>query len=92
MSGYDVGGFFDCAKTFYERLQHGTPTTDNTRYYAADEDGLTILKNLRSRSETRKIPIIMVTLRRRNEQSQRPGYEADDYMTKPFGVMELIYG
>ena len=56
-----------------------------------DEDGLTILKNLRERRETRKIPVIMVTAKT-TELDKVKGLDngADDYMTKPFGVMELV--
>ena len=88
--GYDVEDF-DCAKTFYERLQHRTPTLIILDIMLPDEDGLTILKNLRSRSETRKIPIIMVTAKT-TEIDKVKGLDmgADDYLTKPFGVMELI--
>ena len=56
-----------------------------------DEDGLTILKKLRERRETRKIPVIMVTAKT-TEIDKVKGLDngADDYMTKPFGVMELV--
>ncbi len=88
--GYDVEDF-DCAKTFFERLQHRTPTLMILDIMLPDEDGLTILKKLRSRSETRKVPIIMVTAKTM-EIDKVKGLDmgADDYMTKPFGVMELI--
>ena len=58
--GYDVEDF-DCAKTFYERLRHRTPMLILLDIMLPDEDGLSILQNLRSRTETRKVPIIMVT-------------------------------
>ncbi|MGI6010076.1 MAG: response regulator transcription factor [Ruminococcus sp.] len=88
--GYDVEDF-DCAKTFYERLRHRTPMLILLDIMLPDEDGLSILKNLRSRSETRKVPIIMVTAKT-TEIDKVKGLDmgADDYMTKPFGVMELI--
>ena len=88
--GYDVEDF-DCAKTFFERLQHRNPTLMILDIMLPDEDGLTILKKLRSRSETRKVPIIMVTAKTM-EIDKVKGLDmgADDYMTKPFGVMELI--
>ena len=88
--GYDVEDF-DCAKTFYERLQHRTPTLIILDIMLPDEDGLTILKNLRSRSETRKIPIIMVTAKT-TEIDKVKGLDmgADDYMTKPFSPSELV--
>ena len=87
--GYDVEDF-DCAKTFYERLRHRTPMLILLDIMLPDEDGLSIL-NLRSRTETRKVPIIMVTAKT-TEIDKVKGLDmgADDYMTKPFGVMELI--
>ncbi|HJD13629.1 MAG TPA: response regulator transcription factor [Candidatus Ruminococcus avistercoris] len=88
--GYDVEDF-DCAKTFYERLRHRTPMLILLDIMLPDEDGLSILQNLRSRTETRKVPIIMVTAKT-TEIDKVKGLDmgADDYMTKPFGVMELI--
>lgn len=88
--GYDVEDF-DCAKTFYERLRHRTPILILLDIMLPDEDGLSILQNLRSRTETRKVPIIMVTAKT-TEIDKVKGLDmgADDYMTKPFGVMELI--
>ena len=88
--GYDVEDF-DCAKTFYERLRHRTPMLILLDIMLPDEDGLSILQNLRSRTETRKVPIIMVTAKT-TEIDKVKGLDmgANDYMTKPFGVMELI--
>ena len=88
--GYEVEDF-DCAKSFYERLQHRTPMLILLDIMLPDEDGLTILKTLRSRSETRKVPIIMVTAKT-TEIDKVKGLDmgAEDYMTKRFGVMELI--
>ena len=88
--GYDVEDF-DCAKTFYERLRHRTPMLILLDIMLPYEDGLSILQNLRSRTETRKVPIIMVTAKT-TEIDKVKGLDmgADDYMTKPFGVMELI--
>ena len=88
--GYDVEDF-DCATTFYERLRHRTPMLILLDIMLPDEDGLSILQNLRSRTETRKVPIIMVTAKT-TEIDKVKGLDmgADDYMTKPFGVMELI--
>lgn len=55
------------------------------------EDGLDILLNLRNRRETKDIPVIMVTAKSA-EIDKVKGLDmgADDYLTKPFGVMELI--
>mgnify|MGYP000991339078 CR=1 FL=1 len=56
-----------------------------------DEDGLSILKKLRATPETRRIPVILVTAKT-TEIDKVKGLDsgADDYLTKPFGVMELI--
>ena len=56
-----------------------------------DEDGLTIVKKRRHTAETRKLPIIMATAKT-TEIDKVKGLDigADDYITKPFGVMELI--
>ena len=56
-----------------------------------DEDGIEILKKLRASGETKKIPVILVTAKS-TELDKVKGLDigADDYITKPFGVMELI--
>ena len=56
-----------------------------------DEDGLEILRKIRQTPETRKVPVIMVTAKT-TELDKVKGLDlgADDYITKPFGIMELI--
>ena len=56
-----------------------------------DEDGVSILKKLKSRPDTENIPVIMMTAKS-SEYDKVLGLDsgADDYTTKPFGVMELI--
>ena len=56
-----------------------------------DEDGMEILLNLRRNPETKRLPVIMVTAKT-TELDRVKGLDsgADDYITKPFGVMELI--
>lgn len=56
-----------------------------------DEDGISILKKLRSDEKTATIPVIMVTAKN-TEYDKITGLDsgADDYVSKPFGVMELI--
>lgn len=89
-TGYEVEDF-DCAKTFFQRMGQRTPNLILLDVMLPDEDGLSIVKKLRSKSETRKIPIIMVTAKT-SEIDKVKGLDigADDYITKPFGVMELI--
>lgn len=88
--GYQVEGF-DCAATFYKALEKSVPDLILLDIMLPDEDGLTILKNLRLRQGTSTVPIIMVTAKT-TEIDKVKGLDmgADDYMTKPFGVMELI--
>ncbi|MDO4299238.1 MAG: response regulator transcription factor [Lachnospiraceae bacterium] len=89
-AGYEVQGF-ENASSFYSRIREKAPTLVLMDIMLPDEDGLTIVKKLRSRSETRKVPIIMVTAKT-TELDKVKGLDtgADDYITKPFGVMELI--
>ena len=56
-----------------------------------DEDGLSILRRLRAQEATQAIPIIMVTAKT-TELDKVRGLDmgADDYITKPFGIMELV--
>ncbi|NMA06317.1 MAG: response regulator transcription factor, partial [Ruminococcaceae bacterium] len=55
------------------------------------QDGLSVLKKLRSSPETRNLPIIMITAKT-SEYDKVTGLDlgADDYITKPFGMMELV--
>ena len=55
------------------------------------DDGLTVLRRLRNNPQTKSIPVIMLTAKG-NEFDKVKGLDAgaDDYITKPFGVMELI--
>lgn len=88
--GYRVQGFA-CAGEFYEALHKECPDLILLDIMLPDEDGLSIVKKLRARQDTLMIPIIMVTAKT-TEIDKVKGLDigADDYMTKPFGVMELI--
>lgn len=89
-SGHDIVGF-GCAKDFYQGLNHSLPDLILLDIMLPDEDGLSILKKLRSDKRTHRLPIIMITAKT-TEIDKVKGLDsgADDYMTKPFGVMELI--
>ena len=89
-SGYSVKGF-DNAKQFYEALEKELPNLILLDIMLPDEDGIDILNNLRTRRDTKAIPVIMVTAKT-GEVDKVRGLDsgADDYMTKPFGVMELL--
>lgn len=82
---------FEFAKDFYKKIAEKVPNLIILDIMLPDEDGLDILKKLRSVAETRKVPIIMITAKT-SEIDKVKGLDlgADDYITKPFGVMELI--
>lgn len=88
--GYQVEGFAS-AEDFYTALNRKLPDLVLLDVMLPDEDGLSIVKKLRSREDTVFVPIIMVTAKT-SEIDKVKGLDigADDYMTKPFGVMELI--
>lgn len=89
-SGYDIRGFSN-AKDFYLALNDFLPDLILLDIMLPDEDGLSILQKLRSGKKTKALPIIMVTAKT-TEIDKVKGLDlgADDYLTKPFGVMELI--
>lgn len=89
-SGYQVEGF-ECAHDFYKKLEEKQPDFVLLDIMLPDEDGLEIVAKLRRRPETKKLPVIMVTAKS-TEIDKVKGLDvgADDYLTKPFGVMELI--
>ena len=89
-AGYEVQGF-ECASDFYARLKEKVPALVLLDIMLPDEDGLSIVKKLRHAADTRNLPIIMATAKT-TELDKVKGLDigADDYITKPFGVMELI--
>lgn len=89
-AGYEVEGFC-CAAEFYRQLEEKKPDLILLDVMLPDEDGLSIVKKFRAKKETLMIPIILVTAKT-SEIDKVKGLDigADDYMTKPFGVMELI--
>ena len=89
-SGYSVESF-ECATDFWKRVKSRVPDLAVLDIMLPDTDGITIVKKLRERVETKKLPIIMVTAKT-SEIDKVKGLDsgADDYITKPFGVMELI--
>lgn len=88
--GYQVAGF-TTAEEFYNALNEEIPDLVLLDVMLPDEDGLSIVKKMRTREDTVLVPVIMVTAKT-TEIDKVKGLDigADDYMTKPFGVMELI--
>lgn len=89
-SGYSVVEF-GCAKDFYKKIAERIPNLIILDIMLPDDDGLNIVKKLRANPETRRVPIILVTAKT-SEIDMVKGLDvgADDYITKPFGIMELI--
>lgn len=89
-AGYEAKGF-DRPSQFWEALKIQAPRLILLDIMLPEEDGLQILKKLRTMSQTNKIPIIMLTAKG-TEYDKVIGldYGADDYVPKPFGMMELI--
>ena len=82
---------FENAASFYKRMKEQQPDLILLDIMLPDEDGVSILKKLQSRPDTENIPVIMMTAKS-SEYDKVLGLDsgADDYITKPFGVMELI--
>ena len=89
-SGHEVESF-EHGKSFYDKLGVNRPDLIILDIMLPDEDGLEILKKLRSKPDTRRVPVILISAKS-TELDRVRGLEigADDYITKPFGVMELI--
>ena len=89
-SGYRVEGFGN-AKDFFAKLSEKTPDLILLDVMLPDLDGLSILKKVRTVPDTKKIPVIFVSAKT-SEMDKVKGLDmgADDYLAKPFGVMELI--
>lgn len=89
-SGYQIEDFSN-AKDFYRALQEKMPDGVLLDIMLPEEDGLEVLKKLRRNPETKRLPIIMITAKS-TELDRVKGLDlgADDYIVKPFGVMELI--
>ena len=89
-SDYEVEGFQN-AFALYQALNHRTPALLLLDLMLPDEDGLTVLKKLRSMPELQNLRIIIVSAKS-SELDKVRGLDqgADDYITKPFGIMELL--
>lgn len=89
-SEFSVEGF-ERGKELFDALTVKIPALILLDIMLPDEDGIHILKKIRSTMAYRDIPIIMVTAKT-TEIDAVKGLDmgADDYITKPFGVMELV--
>lgn len=89
-TGLNARGFED-GHSFLEALALDTPELVLLDIMLPKEDGLELLKKLKSSVKTKDIPVIMVTAKGA-EYDKVLGLDsgADDYVTKPFGMMELV--
>lgn len=89
-NGYEVRAFDD-AQAFDRGMQEIKPDLLLLDIMLPGEDGLSVLKRLRADNDTKELPIILVTAKD-SEIDTVKGLDlgADDYITKPFGVMELM--
>lgn len=89
-AGFQAFGF-ETAEKFYKGVQKEIPSLVLLDIMLPDEDGMMILKKLKENRDTQRLPVIMLTAKSA-EYDKVCGLDngADDYVTKPFGVMELI--
>ncbi|MGN0621107.1 MAG: response regulator [Porcipelethomonas sp.] len=90
MAGFESGSF-SCSEELFPAIQKNIPELILLDIMLPGEDGISILKKIRQNSKTRKTPVIMLTAKS-SEYDKVTGLDsgADDYITKPFGMMELI--
>lgn len=89
-SGFQAEGF-ETAASFWNALGEGKPELILLDIMLPDEDGISILKKLRSFPMSSQIPVIMATAKG-TEFDKVIGLDlgADDYLAKPFGMMEMV--
>ena len=89
-TGLEACGFADAGE-FWAALNERLPRLVLLDIMLPGEDGLEILRKLRASSSTRRLPIMMLTAKG-TERDKVVGLDigADDYLPKPFGMMELV--
>ena len=88
--GIDAKGF-EMPSEFWRAMKEAKPELVLLDIMLPEEDGLSVLKKLRGNMDTRDVPVIMLTALD-TEYDKVVGLDsgADDYIAKPFGIMELI--
>ena len=89
-SGMEATGFRR-PSDFWNAMKESRPSLILLDIMLPEEDGLSILRKIRTVEETRQIPVIMLTAKD-SEYDKVIGLDsgADDYVAKPFGMMELL--
>lgn len=90
-TGAEARGFESGRELFEALSSNDLPELILLDIMLPGEDGVSVLKKLRRNSDTEKIPVILLTAKN-TEYDKVVGLDsgADDYVTKPFGIMELI--
>lgn len=88
--GYEAKGF-ERPSDFWKAMEGQEPALVLLDIMLPEEDGLSVLEKLRSSAATRKLPVIMLTAKN-TEYDRVVGLDsgADDFISKPFGMMELV--
>lgn len=89
-SGFEAIGF-EKPSDFWAAVEENIPAIVLLDIMLPEEDGLEVLRKLREKSSTKDLPVIMLTAKS-TEYDRVVGLDsgADDYISKPFGMMELI--
>ncbi|MBQ7600379.1 MAG: response regulator transcription factor [Clostridia bacterium] len=89
-AGFQAKGFPD-SETFWDAMEEEKPELVMLDIMLPGEDGISVLKKLKSRPGTKDIPVIMATAKG-SEYDRVIGLDtgADDYLCKPFGMMEMV--
>ncbi len=89
-TGFEATGFSK-PSLFWQAIKDETPTLILLDIMLPEEDGLSILQKLRSNADTASVPVIILTAKA-DEYDKVRGFDlgADDYVPKPFGMMELV--
>lgn len=89
-SGFETQGF-EKSEGFWQAMEHKLPELVILDIMLPGESGLTVLKKLRQNSDTYRLPVIMATAKGA-EYDKVVGLDmgADDYLSKPFGMMEMV--
>ena len=76
---------------FWQAVEEAVPDLALLDIMLPEEDGISVLKKLRAAGRTARLPIIMLTAKG-TEYDKVTGLDAgaDDYLAKPFGMMELL--
>lgn len=88
-SGFEAAGFPD-AEHFWKAMDAEKPELILLDIMLPGEDGISILRKLRASSATKEVPVIMTTAKGEEiDKVTGLDYGADDYLVKPFGLMEM---